>query len=102
MKSDNLYIFMTFLIIFIIIELTVALTNQYYVPRNKKYNELTGVQKFLVNSRFYLNILETIILIYVLANYSKYFNHLIILLLVFIFTPFYCNFLRILIKTFLY
>jgi hypothetical protein len=84
MKGDNVYFLMTVLIIAIIVELSVALLNQYYVPYDKKYNELTPIQKVLSSMRFYFNIIESLVVIYVLFNYSSYFNHLFILLLVFI------------------
>jgi hypothetical protein len=82
MKSDSVYNFMIFLLVFIIIELIVAVTNQIYVPFGKKYEELTVTQKILSNLRFYFNIVETILLTYVLFNYSKYLNNWTILLLV--------------------
>jgi hypothetical protein len=82
MKSDSVYNFMIFLLIFIIIELSIAVTNQIYVPHGKKYQDLTLTQKILSNLRFYFNIVEVILLSYVLYNYSKYLNWLTILLLV--------------------
>jgi hypothetical protein len=82
MKGDDVYTLMTNLLIFVIIELAVAVTNQFYVPRHKKYEELTVIQKILVNLRFYFNIIETILITYVLFNYHSYLNYLTILLLV--------------------
>jgi hypothetical protein len=82
MKSDFVYNFMTILLIFIIIELTIAIANQNYVPLDKKYKDLTITQKILSNLRFYFNIVETFLISYILFNYSKYLNSLTILLLV--------------------
>jgi hypothetical protein len=82
MKSDLVYNFMILLLIFIIIELSIAVTNQIYVPLDKQYKDLTPTQKILVELRFYFNIIETVLLSYTLFNYSEYLNGLTILLLV--------------------
>ena len=82
MKGDEVYSFMIFLLFFIIFELIVAIVNQFYVPENKTYEELTPTQKMLSTLRFYLNIIQLSILIYTLFNYSKYLNSLTILLIV--------------------
>jgi hypothetical protein len=82
MKGDAVYSFMIFLIFFIIIELIVAIINQYYVPLRKNYDELTPTQKMLSTLRFYLNVIELNILIYTLFKYGEYLNSLTILLVV--------------------
>lgn len=82
MKGEFVYISLTFLLIFIIFELAVAITNQYYVPRDKKYEELNTIQKILATLRFYFNIIETILIIYFLFYFYDYLNNATIFLLV--------------------
>jgi len=82
MKGDLVYSFIVYLLISIIVELVVAITNQFYVPLDKKYEELTPTQKILSQTRLYLNIIEVFVISYVLFNYSKYLNILTIILLV--------------------
>lgn len=82
MKGEFVYNFLTLLIIFIIIELIIAIINQYYVPPDVKYDQLTITQKILSNLRFYFNIIETILIFYVLFYYYNFLNNLTILLLV--------------------
>jgi hypothetical protein len=82
MRNDSVYNFIVYLLIFIIIELLVAIVNQYHVPHDKKYEDLTIIQKILSTLRFHFNIIETIIIFYVLLNYGKYLNYLTLLLFV--------------------
>jgi len=81
---NNSYIFnlLTLLLFFVLIEVFVAIINQYYVPDEKPYNELTTTQKILKQLRFYFNIIETIMISVFLFYYGKFLNWLTILFLV--------------------
>jgi len=74
MKGDLVYNYMTNLLIFITIEFAVAIITQFYVPRDKTYEELSYPERFLTTLRFYLNIIEVIVVAYALVNFSKYLN----------------------------
>ncbi len=75
---------MIYIFFFIIFELCVALINQFYVPLDKNYEDYTPIQKFLFTIRYYLNIIELIIITYVLFKFGRYLNYLTIALLAFI------------------
>lgn len=85
MKGDSAYNFVIFTLVFTTIELIIAIANQFYVPNDKKYEDLSTTQKILSSLRFYLNIIEAFMIIYLFAVYGQYLNILTIILFVSIF-----------------
>jgi hypothetical protein len=85
MKGDSAYKFIIFLLIFTTIELLIAIANQFYVPNNKKYEDLQPLQQILYKLRLYLNTIEAFLIIYLFAVYGQYLNILTIILFVAIF-----------------
>lgn len=83
MKGDLVYNFIVYIFLFIIFEISVALINQFYVPENKNYDDLTPTQKLLFTLRYYLNVIELIIITYVLFKFGQYLNYLTIIFLIF-------------------
>lgn len=85
MKGDSAYNFVIFVLIFTTIELFIAIVNQFYVPNNKKYEELSTTQQILSSLRFYFNLIEGALIIYLFAVYGQYLNYLTIILFIAIF-----------------
>lgn len=81
MESEDAYTYMIYLLIFIIIEFTIAIANQFFVVHDPKIEDLTTTEKILYYLRLYFNIIETCLVLYGLFMYGKYYNMFTLLLL---------------------